>query len=372
LQCKALKAKAAWLAVAWPLRGAKHRHAETLPGTVAFTGRGARQMKSLGFGSYALCSCIAAAMLAGCGASQPPIGAPGAMQQTSATAAHADRGKSWMLPQASSKDLLYVSNVSDYDDVEVYHASGKDPSPIAVISGDLDTPVSDCIDGDGTLYVVNEPGGLGWVTEFPAGKTKRSKIIKRGINTPAFCAIDGSGNLWVTNIGAQNVTEYEKGSTKPNEIITSGLFYPDGVTIDKSGNMYVANHYTEGTKSFAPGNVVVYAPGKKSPSRTITDGVATPVGITVDANDTLYVTNITDDNVQEYLSGQSHPYQTVTEGIASPCTVAVSDKGYLYVTDLYRSEVVEFEPGSITPSKREISKGLSEPCGMAYSPPLLP
>jgi hypothetical protein len=35
--------------VASPLRGAKHRHAETLLGCVAFTKRGARQDEELGF-----------------------------------------------------------------------------------------------------------------------------------------------------------------------------------------------------------------------------------------------------------------------------------------------------------------------------------
>jgi hypothetical protein len=38
-------------------------------------------MKSLGLGRVALCICATAAMLAGCGGSQPPIGAPGAMPQ---------------------------------------------------------------------------------------------------------------------------------------------------------------------------------------------------------------------------------------------------------------------------------------------------
>jgi hypothetical protein len=51
------------------------RHAETLLGCVAFTKRGAGQMKSLNFRGCAL-SCAAAAMFAGCGGSQPPIGAP--------------------------------------------------------------------------------------------------------------------------------------------------------------------------------------------------------------------------------------------------------------------------------------------------------
>ena len=39
-------------------------------------------MSILGFGRHALTSCVAAAMLAGCGGSQPPVGTPGAMLQS--------------------------------------------------------------------------------------------------------------------------------------------------------------------------------------------------------------------------------------------------------------------------------------------------
>jgi sugar lactone lactonase YvrE len=136
--------------------------------------------------------------------------------------------------------------------------------------------------------------------------------------------------------------------------------------------MYVANRFTEGSYGHGPGNVVVYAPGRKSPSRIITDGVVSPVGITVDATGTLYVTNVTDNNIEEYRSGQSQPYQTITDAMNGPIAVTVDKKGYLYVTNTENEVVVEFAPGSITPSKREISKGLFQPSGTAYSPPLLP
>ena len=36
-----------------------------------------------------------------CGGSQPPIGAPGAIAQSHATATYATRGGSWMLPSGS-------------------------------------------------------------------------------------------------------------------------------------------------------------------------------------------------------------------------------------------------------------------------------
>jgi hypothetical protein len=49
LLCKAPKAEPAWPAMAWPPRGAKQHHAETLVGCVAFTERGTRKDEGLGF-----------------------------------------------------------------------------------------------------------------------------------------------------------------------------------------------------------------------------------------------------------------------------------------------------------------------------------
>jgi sugar lactone lactonase YvrE len=344
------------------------------------------------FGRSAVGLCVAVAVLAGCGPEHlvaPVAISPNDTRSTGDIRAPLQAqgfgpftlsSPSSLLPKSAhasdskaSGPLLYVTNyTADYNDVKVYDAAAKDPSPMEVISADLSGPAGDCIDGGGTLYVTNEPAGAGWVTEFPDGKAKPSKIIKKGINTPAFCAIDGNGNLWVTNIGGQNVTEYEKGSTKPRTIITKGLFYPEGIAIDYSGNMYVANHYTEGTKSFAPGNVVVYPAGGKSPSRTITDGVTSPCGIAVDANGTLYVTNNTENDVTEYVYGESQPYQTITEDVNDPVAVTVNKAGWLYVTNFGNNVVIEFPPNSLKPSRRQISKGLYTPSGTAYFPPILP
>jgi hypothetical protein len=52
-------------------------------------------MKSLDFRRRAL-SMGVTALLAGCGGSQPPIGAPGAMPQSRAIAQHADRERVWL------------------------------------------------------------------------------------------------------------------------------------------------------------------------------------------------------------------------------------------------------------------------------------
>jgi sugar lactone lactonase YvrE len=347
---------------------------------VEFTERGARKMKGLEFSRYALAMGAAAALLAACGGSQPPIGAPGAIAQTSALATHAARGKSWMLPEAKSEPasatykvtppLLYATNLfnsKNWDGVTVYRAEARDPAPIAMISDGLETPVGVCIDGQGTLYVTNEPPSGGWVSEYPLGKTTTSRIITDGMNGPAYCAIDGKGNLWVTNVYAPNVTEYLKGSRKPRVVITKGLVLPVGIAIDPSGNLYVGNFST-----YSSGNVQVYALGGKSPSRTITNGVTSPRGLAVDSNGTLYVANLYQNTVAEYRSGQDDPFQTITQAMDRPEDVTVDKKGTLYVSNIGNSTIVEFAPGKLMPLKRQISKGLYEPNGIAYYPALLP
>lgn len=319
------------------------------------------------FSRRALGLCVAAVLFAGCGGAQAPVVVPastrlqGSMRSSTRTALQS--------PAYQVKaPLLYVTNstVTD-DDVRVYRALANDPTPLATISDDVEDPTGACIDGQGTLYVTNEPAsGPGWISEYPLGKTAASEIVKDGIDTPAFCAIDAKGNLWVTNIFGPNVTEYLAGSKKPHTVITDGLTFPIGIAFDHSGNLYVGNGWDASQQ-----NVEVYAPGTTSPSRTITDGVTWPVGIAVDSKGTLYVTNTEQDNVEEYRYGQDYPFQTITKAMNSPVGVTVNKKGLLYVANLDNT-VVEFAPGSLEPLGRKITNGLYDPEGMAYYPALLP
>jgi sugar lactone lactonase YvrE len=266
--------------------------------------------------------------------------------------------------------LLYATNVGNTN-VTVYRARAKDPGPLATITDGLTNPFGACIDGQGTLYITNEPASSGWVSEYPLGKTTPSTIITDGISEPAYCAIDADGNLWVANFGGPNVTEYLKGSKKPHAVITKGVPYPLGIAIDRSGNLYVGNYspfYPYGVE-----NVAVYAPGSKSPSRTITNGITSPRGLAVDSKGTLYVVNIFQNNVEEYRSGQGDPFQTITEAMDDhPEGATVDKKGVLYVSNAGNNTIVEFAPGSLKPLKRQISKGLFGTEGIAYYPALLP
>ncbi len=68
-------------------------------------------MKTFDLRYYTAGAYVAVAMLAGCGGSQPPIGAPGETRST-AIAQHAAHGKFWMLREAKSEDLHYVTDLT--------------------------------------------------------------------------------------------------------------------------------------------------------------------------------------------------------------------------------------------------------------------
>jgi hypothetical protein len=138
-------------------------------------------MRVLGFSRQALTSCAAAAMLAGCGGSQPPIGVPGAMLQTSASAAHIDRDGSWMLPEAKRDDLLYVSTT-----FKTY----VDSYPQGKLVGELaEGGFYLCTDKAGNIFLSQYTGGGDGILEYAHGGTTPIATIKTA-GPPWGCSVD--------------------------------------------------------------------------------------------------------------------------------------------------------------------------------------
>jgi hypothetical protein len=165
----------------------------------------------LSTGLCAVSNCIATALLAACNGSQPPIGAPGAMQQSQSIATHATHGRGWMLPEAKSDDLLYAS----------------------------DSAAS-------TVYVFSYPRGhlVGTLT---------------GFYEPSGMCVDNSGDVWITNPSPSELIEYSHGGTQPIATLADAAGIPLGCSVDPTtGNLAVTND--------APGNVAIYQNAKGSPA----------------------------------------------------------------------------------------------------------
>jgi hypothetical protein len=196
-----------------------------------FIEQGARQVRSLDLGRYALCSC-AAALLAGCGGSQPLIGAPGAMPQSSAIATHAERVGSWMLPEAASQDLLYVSNI-DYVTEYSY--------PQGILEGKLKHfyfAEGQCVDQNGDVFIANY--GDGGVDEYAHAGTKRIRTLSAV--GPFDCSIDPTtGNLAATQTGPSHggIAIFKNARGTPTYYTNSSFWEYDSCSYDAAGNLFV-------------------------------------------------------------------------------------------------------------------------------------
>jgi hypothetical protein len=182
--------------------------------------------------SYAL-SISAAALLAGCGGSQPPIGVPGAMPQSRAIATLANRGGSWMLPDATDEDLLYVSTQNP-GNVHVFaYPSNKKVGEIANVSGD------ECVDSKGDVFITNGTKVLG----YRHGETKPfKKLSYSNLESPDSCAVDPkTGDLAVTNSSSGNpvVFIFHHAKQHVKYYYDSNLWGLLSCAYDDKGNLFI-------------------------------------------------------------------------------------------------------------------------------------
>jgi hypothetical protein len=198
---------------------------------------------------FALINLAAVVMLAGCGGSQPPIGAPGAMPQTSAIARHVERGKSWMLPGAKITDLLYVSNSLGTGGLLVFsYPKGELVGEVAVPSED---PVGLCSDGAGNVFATT--AGLvsqSYIYEYAHAGTKPIATLTDPGEANG-CAIDPvTGNLAVTNVSSVggsmgsygDVAIFPHAEGKPSTYYDASITSYDYCAYDGKGNLYVDGH----------------------------------------------------------------------------------------------------------------------------------
>ena len=149
-------------------------------------------MKAPDFIRYALTGCVATAMLAGCGGSQPPIGASGAMSQTLAVATQADRGTSWIAPAKSSGALIYA--------VGGCGGTCVVSNPAGELVGTLPTGGAGiCSDSGGNVFIADDNN----VVEYAHGGTSPIATLSLPGDDAAGCSVDPTTrNLAVVFVGS--------------------------------------------------------------------------------------------------------------------------------------------------------------------------
>ncbi len=169
---------------------------------------------------------LTAALLAGCGGSQPPMRAPGTMPQTSAIATHA---KSWMLPEAKQGTLIYGVGGCGGTCVLSYPKGQL----VGALSGYYGYAA--CSDSDGDVFI-STPGV---VEEFAHGGTVPVASYTVPYPPAVGCSVDpNSGNLAV--VGDPFVEVFSAGSTQPtsyNPFVEASF-----CGYDNSGDLFVSGH----------------------------------------------------------------------------------------------------------------------------------
>jgi sugar lactone lactonase YvrE len=253
-------------------------------------------LKSLDFRRYAVSGCVAAAMLSGCGGSQPPIGV---QQEQSRT----------IKRSTSPCPCLYAFYPHRTLAAYAHDARGswKQIREISGANTRLTEPKDVAEDGSGNLYVTNDGCYCRtnyFVTVYAARATGNVAPIQMirgpatGLDGPVGIAFDQNNEqFYVANLGNNSITIYAagaNGNVAPLGVISgpnTGLSFPYGITLDTSGNIYVAN---------VEGSITVYPAGSTgdvTPTRTIAGSrtkLVSPRELAFDSNGNIYVADLHD------------------------------------------------------------------------------
>jgi hypothetical protein len=184
---------------------------------------------------HSILGLVAIAAFAGCGEPQTPIAT--ASQQNAPIARESAHGRSWMLPEAKSEDLLYVSNVYT---ITVYsYPKGK----LVGTLNNFEKPYGECVDAKGNVWITDS--SFGKIYEYAHGGTKPIHTVKDPEYVPYGCAVDPTtGDLAVANYSDAsdregNVAVYHKAKGTPKSYIGYGFYYYYYLGYDPKGNLYV-------------------------------------------------------------------------------------------------------------------------------------
>jgi hypothetical protein len=175
-------------------------------------------------------TCAAALSLAAC--SSASSGAPEVLRQIPAPASQTS---SWMLREATSENLLYVSDIGT-NEVDVYpYPSG---SLVGKLSG-FGSVAGLCANKAGDVFVVDEAGP---VQMFAHGGTSPiRKLTTTG--APYGCAIDPTtGNLALTNLSSYlygTIAIYPKANGTPKQYADTSVDSTFFCGYDTHGNLFV-------------------------------------------------------------------------------------------------------------------------------------
>jgi len=187
-------------------------------------------MRILAFSRIAVGISASAALLAGCGGSQPPIGAPGAMSIPN------KNGNAGALVYAAEA-LTGSVYVYTYPQLKIVEKLGT----LNRYAG------GECNDSNGDVFITTSSSSdVGTIFEYMHGGSKPIETLSDP-GVPYGCSVDPmTGNLAVSNISDKSnpygndgdVAVYEEAQGTPTMYYESSIFYLLYCGYDNAGNLY--------------------------------------------------------------------------------------------------------------------------------------
>lgn len=172
-------------------------------------------MKGLNFAHYSLTIGVAAALLVGCGGSQPMVSAPGVMPQSRTT---------------KNQALLYVVASNGHVNFVTYPAGEKAGS---IDFGLYSYLTAACSDGSGNVWIVN----YGALDKYAYASTKAIRIRSFPFGV-ASCAVDlASNDLAAVGQGSVGIVRNERG--KAHVYRAESYYQLRSCGYDTSGDLFV-------------------------------------------------------------------------------------------------------------------------------------
>ncbi len=261
--------------------------------------------------------------------------------------------------------LLYVSDPLG-NAIDVYRASGRSQSPIAVIREGIHRPAGMAVDSADNLYVANTANDT--VTEYGRNGSSPVTTYAKNVHGPVAVAIDDSGILYVANFGSlvEAIVEFAPGSTTPTGgIVAPCSCYPIGLGLDARQTLYVA--YDD---FYAQTSVYAYAQGSSNGTEVNLQFQSTrweTPGIIFDKRANLLLSNASLPGIQVFPPGHVRS-RTILGKRGSPRFLQFEpDEKALFVADTADNAVDEYSypKGELTDV---ITDGLTSVYGVALSP----
>lgn len=214
----------------------------------------------------------AVAMFFGCGGSQPPAAARGAMPQNSAIAPRVAQRPSWMKfgsDPASDDSYTFVSQMWQTS-VAAYPTNNRENGGPICSAGPVSFPEGIAIDGSGVLYVVASfPGDKSGIATFgpSCGSAGRTFMSPKG--APLDPTVDGT-TLYVTDSDRIEVYDTSKKGSSPIRKLSEGSGIGGiGLAVDSHHDLL----WSTLAQPWMGGEVVLFAngqmPGKVLPATRI-------------------------------------------------------------------------------------------------------